>query len=784
MLWAIPQVKINGLIKSTNATDQVVLIGEIAAAYAAGHITAETAIKVAYYRGLVVSRIPEKGAMLAVGLSSDQVEAHIESLGITAARVACINSPQSVTVSGDSDAVDLVISHLQKDDSVFARRLKTDDKAYHSHHMALIGALYEDELIRSWPSQDCLHKTRQANADLETVRMVSSVTGTFICAEEVQHPRYWRDNLESQVRFGEAFVRLNEIEHHHLVEIGPHSALEMPMNQNMPLLKGQAQSLPYCSAVVRKQNPVKTALALAGQLFIHGHDIAFNEINAIGDQCRMLRDLPKSPWVHEHAMWSENRLSQEYRDRQYLHHELLGSRVPTTSSFTSTWRKHLRPNDFGWLRDHRLDNTIVFPAAGYLAMVVEGLRQAEDIGDETDYCYKLRGVQIRKAPTLSEGHGHVEIVTELKRQSMAALDGATWWSFQIMSSNNGQLFIHAMGHASLQSPPPRPIYVSIGDTARMIDQDVTAWYESFDAEGLNFGDAFQTLSRISIDRCHEIREARVEVPTNVQHKQDTYNKYAIHPVQIDAALQAAIISTTAGSRRRLRAMVPASLQEVVLRPPTRASCQGSLQVRAKSEAQGFGAALCEAEVLDQGDQILSMRELRLVQYQGTRADEKTALDQKRDPVLRLQWKPSISALLSNDHLGSHDYILDRAHDTSLTNPQNDDECNYVAAVLDLIAHQSPTIRILDLGGDRYLRTRSFLLRLLGGNEALKRFGCYIFTSCHQQLPSEDMASSSPHPSQAEEKSMDALQGDVFDCVLLPTVSSVIFYLVYWLTSCI
>lgn len=48
--------------------------GEIAAAFAAGLISATEAIIVAYYRGLVVRQLNTNGAMLAVGLGSEEVQ--------------------------------------------------------------------------------------------------------------------------------------------------------------------------------------------------------------------------------------------------------------------------------------------------------------------------------------------------------------------------------------------------------------------------------------------------------------------------------------------------------------------------------------------------------------------------------------------------------------------------------------------------------------------------------------------------------------------------------------
>lgn len=103
--------------------------GEIAAAYAAGLISLEFAVKAAYYRGLVSSKSTTRdGSMAAIGLGAKEV-ARLLPEGVV---VACENSPHSTTISGDRALVEQTVSTIKavKPD-VFARMLKVD-MAYHS----------------------------------------------------------------------------------------------------------------------------------------------------------------------------------------------------------------------------------------------------------------------------------------------------------------------------------------------------------------------------------------------------------------------------------------------------------------------------------------------------------------------------------------------------------------------------------------------------------------------------------------------------------------------------
>jgi hybrid polyketide synthase/nonribosomal peptide synthetase ACE1 len=105
--------------------------GEIAASYAAGYLSARDAIRIAYYRGvhldLVGGKNGESGAMIAVGASYEEAQNlcnRDEFCGRIC--VAASNSASSVTLSGDSTAVD-EMETLLKAQNRFARRLRVDN---------------------------------------------------------------------------------------------------------------------------------------------------------------------------------------------------------------------------------------------------------------------------------------------------------------------------------------------------------------------------------------------------------------------------------------------------------------------------------------------------------------------------------------------------------------------------------------------------------------------------------------------------------------------------------
>jgi acyl transferase domain-containing protein len=101
--------------------------GEIAAAYASGYLSMQEAIIIAYYRGYVTKQ-SLGGGMAAVGLGADGLSEFL----VEGVVLACENSPNSSTISGDSSKVKEVADAIkQKLPDVFVRVLKVE-MAYHS----------------------------------------------------------------------------------------------------------------------------------------------------------------------------------------------------------------------------------------------------------------------------------------------------------------------------------------------------------------------------------------------------------------------------------------------------------------------------------------------------------------------------------------------------------------------------------------------------------------------------------------------------------------------------
>jgi acyl transferase domain-containing protein len=719
------QVGLVNLLSSCGIKPQRVVghsSGEIAAAYAAGFVSAKQAIAIAYYRGYAVTRSSKVvvGAMMAAGLSRTEANEKISALGLgNKINVACVNSPESVTISGDVDGVQELKASLDSQ-GIFARLLKTDGKAYHSHHMAAIGEEYEQYLNLAAAVLGSLTPDASALSKLDAT-WISSVNGEIV-EQEASGSSYWRANLESPVLFETVVAKLlKDYGPQHLIELGPHSALELPIKQTYTNLNISKDKVHYNAALSRGKDSINTFLNLVGDLYLHGHTISFKDVNVVGSwsiksttrllpelrQGTMLLDLPKYDWEYDsqQQLWHESRTSTEWRNRKYPHHDLLGSVVHGGNGILTSWRNVLKVKNVPWMEGHKLDTTIVVPAAAYLAMAVEAMSQVKGLSnvDTEDMAFALQDIHITKALVLPQEDGldtGVEVFTTMQPAHSSKRGDSGWYRFNISSYSLDEATTHATGLIQL-SPASEIDYTTRLPEIKQDDVEPTAprvWYKQFVEGGLNFQGAFQSLNQVHV---HTKRQA-TSILANTELRQsggssvDSESKYVVHPVTIDALLQAGIIANTRGVVRALTAKVPVHVEQMVLRTPrvgqSAVSTEGMLNVKAIAEPVGFGTIRTSAELYDnEGAVLLRISKCRLVAYESGVQQQ---AEEERHPMLRVLWKPDITHLGPTNGIQLSSYIEQYVARAAIDAGPNGVAMARLMAVVDLLAHKNPRLRIL------------------------------------------------------------------------------------------
>lgn len=407
----------------------------MAAAYAAGRVTLEEAIVAAYYRGKSVASISREGSMAALGLTPKDCETLLEPLNGRVS-IAAINSPESITVSGDTDAIQEV-GNICNSKGIFNRVLSTGGKAYHSFHMREIGEVFETS-TRKATSHIYQEEGRRAIKPF-----FSSVSGHQLPEGSEITPSYWRSNLEGPVLFSPALEEMVNNGVDSLVEIGPHSALAGPIRQLEQTFRAKDKEFPpYMPTLVRKRDAEECMLELAGALFNDTCELNLRAVNCAveamtGKEIKpsLLSSLPTYKYAYGDPLQHMSRIETEFRFPQFPFHNLLGSRVLGASPRAPSWRNVLgldSPREVGGLK---VLQTAQIPVACLLEMVIVAAQQTvPSISAET---WTLTNIQLPNALTLEM---EKDVVTCLHSD----VDEGSFL-FEITSIQGREATLHAAG---------------------------------------------------------------------------------------------------------------------------------------------------------------------------------------------------------------------------------------------------------------------------------------------------------------------------------------------------
>ncbi|KAI5920291.1 reducing type I polyketide synthase [Camillea tinctor] len=591
--------------------------GEIAAAVTAGYLSAEDAIKLAFLRGQAVLRTSDGPGltMLAVGLSADTVEPYIDTKD-SVVQIACLNSPNSVTISGPLRALENLQSRLQADNH-FARLLQVDT-AYHSVYMRPAGDMYGEMMQAHWGSslgQSIYHDRK--------VAMFSTVSGTQMTV--APNAEYWKQNMVSQVKFDEAVRRMVEFENKPviIVEVGPSNTLSGPIAQISRSISTERAEMVYTSVARRNQDTNTSLYSIPGLIFGFGGAVnlsIINDYNTTGEAApAILVDLPNYKWNHSRSYWHESLASKDWRHRAFVKHDLLGSKVLGTSWTCPVWKNKIIVKDLPWLKHHRIGDQIVFPASGYICMAIEAIHQAtlmtawKEAAPEK-YTFRLRDAKFSRALVLDTSRSSMVML------SLAPIGGFSdsWYEYRVSSMSSDIWHHHASGLIRIESG-----IVDVEAPANLISPlrnplPSSSWYESMRRVGLNFGPSFQKHTATEyVVGSPSSRSIVSLTPPDSTWKQSSY---ILHPACMDGCFQVSSSMAWKGDPCNISsAMVPSSIDSLIIPH----SYQQPLEAFASAQSEYIGlgrqelarnhSSSCSVYHPENGSLLFEMTGLRLAE---------------------------------------------------------------------------------------------------------------------------------------------------------------------------
>ncbi|KAK3988255.1 hypothetical protein QBC44DRAFT_398459 [Cladorrhinum sp. PSN332] len=517
--------------------------GEIGAAFAAGALSAEDAIRIAYYRGLH-SRLAGgadgvKGAMLAVGTSlEDAEELCNDEYFAGRVKVAACNSASSMTISGDEDAIDEMVD------------------------------IFEDE--NKFPYLDSMSPfPTAATGSGSGCIWVSSVHLDYPLKEGTTvDAQYWVDNLLSPVLFKQAIERAMELgPFDAAIEVGPHPALKGPV---LDTLRDHKVEIPYTGLLQRNTNAINSVSTGLGHVWTHvdNLDINFDQYEAwMGGpkSHRFVSDLPTYRWNHTQGYWHESNLSRNLRTRSQPVHQLLGDLQPQSSAHQVTWKAVLRPQDLPWVHHHRIEGQAVFPAAAYAATAFETIPFIAD--GSPVHLMEIRDLLIHQALVFGndDQESGIEVrtvVSNIRRDDDVSSISANFTYEAITGSdNNFQLVASCEISVAVGEPSRDTLPATERLEPYMVDVDTELAYSSLNRVGYGYTGPFKALSGL------KRKLGKASGSLALAPAEPDQEELIIHPAVLDAAFHSIILTFSYPEDGRLWSLhLPTRIDKIRVNP--------------------------------------------------------------------------------------------------------------------------------------------------------------------------------------------------------------------------
>ncbi|KAF2260237.1 polyketide synthase PksD [Lojkania enalia] len=650
------QVALSELLKSWNITPAAVIghsSGEIAAAYAAGMLSIDSACRIAYHRGRLAGEIARLGlyAMMSVNLSEETLHPYLAKIPLSGdIHVACVNSPLNITLSGEETDLATLKMHLDED-GIFAQKLKTG-VAYHSPAMQAIATEYET----------CLNSLNQGARCETSAVMISSVTGNVVSASVASRPRYWVDNLVSPVRFADALQYMmviapkdgHNLKIHELLEIGPHGALRRSISDTMTTV---GKKVRYASLLSRFDSAVKTSLEAAGSLFTRGIPVdiaAVNQIEKLNEATPALVDMPSYPFDRSQRYWHESRLSRDWRLRGAAPREALGVRSSDWNPLEPRWRKLLSIENSPWIGDHVVGDMVLYPGAGTFIMALEAVRQNTNPGQKISGFFVKEATFMAPIVVKSGLQGRADVVTQLcpLRQTYEKTSVRSEVRVFCLQDDRWQLSFKATIHVEYEEPHPDEIDAgreSHADAERHFER----WRKSDEAckkaipksdfykwaagAGIQYGEAFQLADNVRWDGdLLGVSEVRIDA---------TEHEYQglVHPTVFDAVCQTVFAAPSRGATATFPTLVPHKMHDAWIsatawQQPQSSTIRTAAASRRKKGVIGMDCEL--TAVAEDGSPLLHIPKFEMLPVLTKDEDEGA----ERSLLHGIEWKPLLSLL--------------------------------------------------------------------------------------------------------------------------------------------
>jgi acyl transferase domain-containing protein/thioesterase domain-containing protein/acyl carrier protein len=568
-------------------------VGEVAAAHIAGALSLREAARVIFHRGRTMGAAPHSGRMLAANLNADDAR-RITAPFKGRVAVAALNSPASVTLSGEPEPLRQIAAELETR-GIFNRLLQVN-YAFHSPQMNPV----KPDLF------DSLGKVETAPTHIP---LYSTVTGKPIEGRKLTANYWWR-NVREPVLFSTTIANLAAAGHRTFLELAAHPALSAFVAETVSACGHSATT---AFSLRRREPDLPTLFSNLAALHAAGVPITWK--NLYSENCTEVA-LPPYPWQRERH-WSESPSSRATRLSSPIH-PFLAARL---SSAQPVWTASLDLATHPWLKDHRVQGHIVFPGAGYIdAALAVGAsiypsRQVE-----------LEDFEFLRALHLPEDNEPVQLQT-----AFAPLDARL--SFLSRGADPEDKWVRnasarVRAHAAF---PSATLELTRLESSLSHQASKPEIYAATARAGLNYGPAFQALESVRYGDGEAL--GLIHLPAELADRADLHR---IHPSILDACFQAAQFAALSPTNRGT--FLPVRIDRLVFDPASLESRPSqTLYCHAKRVHQTLQSVTCNLRLTDADGRILLIAEG--YRTQAIRAHSASHHDSPENWLYQTQWIP-------------------------------------------------------------------------------------------------------------------------------------------------
>jgi acyl transferase domain-containing protein/NADP-dependent 3-hydroxy acid dehydrogenase YdfG/acyl carrier protein len=482
--------------------------GEIAAAHVAGGLSLADAARIVALRSQSLVALVGKGAMAAVSIGAERAE---ELLAAWPGRMslAAINGPRSVVVSGDFEPMSELLAICERD-GVRAREIVAGGAGHSPQIEPLRERLLEGFAV--------------IEPRAGTIPFRSTVTGAPLDTAALDAV-YWYRNLRQTVRLGPVVADLLEDGARTLVEISPHPALTVNLEEII-----EASDEPGAVSVVGslqrgEQDARRFAESLAAA-HVAGADVAWERLHPGASAV----PLPTYPFQRERYWLKMGPDSGDPTSLGQLDaaHPLLGAAVEIPGEgLVMTGR--LSPRESTWMRDHAVMKTPLLPGTAFVEIACHaahfvGLALAELVLQQPLMLDAERPCSLQVV-VRGEGRDGAGSLTISSRPQGGEENGADGWICHATGT---------LGPEPTTAPAPLGSWPPEGAEPIAIDD----LYLRLADLGGDYGPAFQGLTAAWR------RDGEIFVEAELAEAQrEEAGAFGIHPALLDAALHGVFVAS-------------------------------------------------------------------------------------------------------------------------------------------------------------------------------------------------------------------------------------------------